>query len=103
MPNTKRSLPSTSFPIGARSKHTVTPATPADEGFAAAREDARREELRGNRDRTFERIAQDVLGITLTERGFDSLDFHDVSVGSLRKLMEGAYRAGLADAGKGAL
>jgi hypothetical protein len=47
----------------------------------------------------FEGIAQKHLGIeTLAIRKMDSLDFHEVSVWSLKDALEAAYRAGM-DAG----
>ena len=42
------------------------------------------------------RIAQTTLHIeTLESRGSDRLDFHDVSVESLREALEAAYNAGI--------
>ena len=44
---------------------------------------------------TIDRIARDILGIqTLEYRGRDSLDFHDVSVGSVQDALAAAYQAG---------
>jgi hypothetical protein len=49
------------------------------------------------RDALFERIAREVLMIeTLDERRSDALDFHDLSVGWIRKALEAAYEAGCA-------
>lgn len=43
-----------------------------------------------------ESIARHALGIeTLEPRGLDRLDFHDLSVASIRRALEAAYRAGL--------
>lgn len=43
-------------------------------------------------------IAKDRLGIyTLETRNRDSLDFHSVSVGSVKAALEDAYRAGFKD------
>ena len=43
------------------------------------------------------RIAKEHLDLeTLAERGRDSLDFHDLSVGSIREALEAAYEAGMA-------
>lgn len=43
-----------------------------------------------------ERIAQETLFIpTLVRRGRDSLDFHDVSVGSVADALEEAFNAGM--------
>lgn len=43
----------------------------------------------------FTRIAQRVLGIeTLTERGRDALDFHNISVRQIRDLLEAAFKLG---------
>ena len=42
------------------------------------------------------RIAQTTLHIdTLESRGSDRLDFHDVSVQSMREALEAAYNAGI--------
>ena len=44
---------------------------------------------------TFEKIAQDVLGLeTLETRNADSLDFHDLAVWQIREALERAYQAG---------
>lgn len=49
-------------------------------------------------DATVRMIARQVLWIdTLEERGSDTLDFHSRGVSSLKKAMEEAYIAGLAD------
>lgn len=50
---------------------------------------------------TLTRIARATLGIeTLETRGSDRLDFHEVSVASLRAALEAAYRAGAEQARK---
>jgi hypothetical protein len=55
------------------------------------------------RDALLERIARDVLLIeTLDERRSDSLDFHDLSVVTVRKALLAAYEAGRALRGTGA-
>lgn len=42
-----------------------------------------------------EKIAQETMGIETLERRYsDSLDFHDISVWSLRAALEKAYNAG---------
>ena len=42
-------------------------------------------------------IARDILGLeTLEARNRDSLDFHELSVWSIKKALEDAYEAGLA-------
>ena len=47
-------------------------------------------------DALLARIAQTKLRIeTLETRGSDRLDFHDVSVESLREALEAAYNAGI--------
>ncbi len=52
-------------------------------------------------DDLFTQIAQRHLCIeTLQTRHSDSLDFHDVSVWSLRDALEAAFNAGLQAAGK---
>ena len=44
----------------------------------------------------FAQIAAEELGIdTLTVRGLDSLDFHDVYVGAVQKALDRAFQAGL--------
>lgn len=49
-------------------------------------------------DATVRMIARQILWInTLEERGNDSLDFHSRGVSCLKKAMEEAYIAGLAD------
>lgn len=46
-----------------------------------------------------ERIARQSLNIeTLTTRGSDSLDFHDVAVWGLKEALEAAFQAGLSAA-----
>lgn len=41
------------------------------------------------------KIAKDLLGIeTFRQRGLDSLDFHEIFVGSLGDALVAAYRAG---------
>ena len=46
-------------------------------------------------DQTIELIARNVLDIeTLETRKSDRLDFHEVSVWSLKEALEAAYRAG---------
>ena len=48
-----------------------------------------------NRKNELESIAKEFMGIeTLTARRSDSLDFHEVSVWSLKAALEEAYRAG---------
>jgi hypothetical protein len=50
-----------------------------------------------DRDNIILEIATRLLGIeTLETRRRDSLDFHEVSVWSLKKALEAAYKAGLA-------
>lgn len=62
---------------------------------AALQRDIARE---AHQDEVFLRIAKQHLGIqTLQTRNRDSLDFHDVSVGSLRAIMKAAYEAGQQD------
>lgn len=52
---------------------------------------------------TLTRIASAMLGIeTLETRGSDRLDFHEVSVASLRAALEAAYHAGAEQARKAA-
>lgn len=49
------------------------------------------------RDRAIVEVALRHLGLnTLDERGSDRLDFHDLSVGSIRAALEAAYTAGAA-------
>jgi hypothetical protein len=49
------------------------------------------------RDALFEQIAREVLLLkTLEERRSDSLDFHELSVMSIRKALLAAYEAGRA-------
>jgi len=44
---------------------------------------------------TLKKVAKEHLGVVHWEtRGLDRLDFHDVSVGSIRKALEAAYKAG---------
>lgn len=46
-------------------------------------------------DQLLEQIAKEELGIdTLEEQKSDSLDFHEVSVWSLKSALERAYKAG---------
>lgn len=46
-------------------------------------------------ERFYERLAREYCGIeTLTPRGRDSLDFHDVGVVSLRRALEAAFNEG---------
>lgn len=46
-------------------------------------------------NKQLEKIANDILSIeTLKTRNSDSLDFHDVSVWSLKRALEAAYKAG---------
>lgn len=53
-------------------------------------------------DPTLNAVAQDLLGInTLSVQRSDSLDFHDVGVGSLRLALEAALRLGYAAAQAG--
>ena len=50
------------------------------------------------RAKALEEIANDILGIeTLHTRSNDSLDFHEVSVWSLKAAMDAAYRLGRDD------
>ena len=52
-------------------------------------------------DALLTRIAQEHLFIdTLETRNSDSMDFHDVSVWSVKEALLAAYQAGLADAQK---
>ena len=54
-----------------------------------------------DRDRIIREIASRVLDIeTLETRNRDSLDFHELSVWSIKKALEDAYAAGLAAGGK---
>ena len=47
------------------------------------------------RDTAINRIAREVLGLeTLEARNMDSLDFHDLSVWSIKEALERAYEAG---------
>jgi hypothetical protein len=47
------------------------------------------------RDTAINRIAREVLGLeTLEARNMDSLDFHDLSVWSIKESLERAYEAG---------
>lgn len=40
-------------------------------------------------------IAREIIGLrTLAVRGHDSLDFHDLSVNTIRRALEAAYEAG---------
>ena len=49
------------------------------------------------RHRAIVEVAAQHLNLdTLDERGSDRLDFHDVSVGSIRAALEAAYTAGAA-------
>ena len=49
-----------------------------------------------NHSTLFAQIAAEELGIdTLTVRGLDSLDFHDVYVGAVQKTLDRAFQAGL--------
>ncbi len=42
-----------------------------------------------------EKIAKEILSLdTLKEQGMDDLDFHDISVVSLKKALEAAFKAG---------
>ncbi len=51
--------------------------------------------MTSERDSTLERIARESLGIpTLETRNSDALDFHDVSVWSIKAALEQAYAAG---------
>lgn len=54
-------------------------------------EDAKMTNKNKNLDKKLEEIAQRVFEITLEERGSDSLDFHDISVWTLKRLMKEAY------------
>ncbi len=48
-----------------------------------------------NKTQVIEHIAKHELFIeTLTERGLDDLDFHDISVTSIKNALELAYEAG---------
>jgi len=48
-----------------------------------------------NRKNELESIAKEFLGIeTLTAQNSDSLDFHEVSVWTIKAALEEAYRAG---------
>lgn len=48
-----------------------------------------------NEAATLEKIAREVLHLeTLETRNSDSLDFHDMSVWSIKEALEAAYRAG---------
>ena len=45
--------------------------------------------------KTIDRIARDILGLeTLETRKWDSLDFHDLAVWSIKEALEAAYVAG---------
>jgi hypothetical protein len=45
--------------------------------------------------KTIDRIARDILGLeTLETRKWDSLDFHDLAVWSIKEALEAAYAAG---------
>ena len=45
-----------------------------------------------------EAIARNVLGLeTIETRNSDSLDFHDLAIGSIRDALIAAYKAGVAD------
>jgi hypothetical protein len=58
------------------------------------------DEQRAHLEKTFDEAAKKHLGIdTLKTRGSDSLDFHDVSVGGVKRALEHAYKAGQ-EAGK---
>ncbi len=47
------------------------------------------------RDTAINRIAREALGLeTLDARNMDSLDFHDLSVWSIKEALERAYEAG---------
>lgn len=47
------------------------------------------------RDTIINRIAREALGLeTLVARNMDSLDFHDLSVWSIKEALERAYEAG---------
>lgn len=47
------------------------------------------------RDTTINRIAEEALGLeTLETRKMDGLDFHDLSVWSIKEALEQAYEAG---------
>lgn len=49
-----------------------------------------------NHSTLFAQIAAEELGIdTLTVRGLDSLDFHDVYVGAIHNALDRAFQAGL--------
>lgn len=49
-----------------------------------------------NHSTLFALIAAEELGIdTLTVRGLDSLDFHDVYVGAIHNALDRAFQAGL--------
>lgn len=49
-----------------------------------------------NKDQTILNIAKENFNIgTLEVRNRDSLDFHDVSVGSIKHALEQAYQAGI--------
>lgn len=53
-------------------------------------------------DKLFTKIAQDHLDVeTLETRNRDALDFHDVSVASLRHVLELAYHHGARDMANG--
>jgi len=50
------------------------------------------------RERIITKIAKEILDIeTLQERKSDGLDFHEVSVWSLKEALEMAYKAGKAE------
>jgi hypothetical protein len=49
-----------------------------------------------NRDKVIRQIASKILGLeTLEARNRDSLDFHDLSVWSIKEALEAAFEAGL--------
>ena len=50
-----------------------------------------------DRDKIISEIATRILGLeTLEARNRDSLDFHDLSVWSIKEALEAAFEAGLA-------
>ena len=52
---------------------------------------------------SIERIAREILGLeTLETRNWDSLDFHDHAVWSIKEALEAAYDAGAKAAKEGA-
>lgn len=81
----------------ARNTTTTTQKKPAQKPAHAA-QNAAEKRIAAKARETADKLAKSELFIdTLDERGRDGLDFHDCGVVGIRKALEAAYRAGLAD------